>query len=70
METGADPRAPSIHRVIEPTEMHEATGHAYPHTTHCLGSGEIMISTMGDPKGNAKGVFEHLLLDLQIDNDN
>lgn len=28
-----------------------------PHTTHCLPSGEIMISTMGDKDGNGKGDF-------------
>ena len=27
----------------------------YPHTSHCLGSGEIMISTLGDPAGSGKG---------------
>lgn len=27
----------------------------YPHTSHCLGSGEIMISTLGDPSGSGKG---------------
>lgn len=27
----------------------------YPHTSHCLGSGEIMISALGDPAGNGKG---------------
>ena len=28
-----------------------------PHTTHCLADGDIMISTMGDNNGNAKGDF-------------
>jgi 56kDa selenium binding protein (SBP56). len=28
-----------------------------PHTTHCLASGEIMISTLGDRHGNGKGDF-------------
>lgn len=28
-----------------------------PHTTHCLADGKVMISTMGDAKGNAKGEF-------------
>ncbi|XP_047739888.1 methanethiol oxidase [Hyalella azteca] len=30
---------------------------SYPHTSHCLPTGEIMISTMGDGEGNAKGAF-------------
>lgn len=34
------------------------------HTTHCLGSGEIMISAMGSKEGEAKGGF--LLLDDKI----
>ena len=55
IDTGTDPRAPTIARVIEPNEMKERTGLATPHTTHCLGSGDIMISAMGDPQGNAKG---------------
>lgn len=28
-----------------------------PHTSHCLPTGEIMISIMGDVNGNAKGDF-------------
>lgn len=28
-----------------------------PHTTHCLADGTVMISTMGDAAGNAKGEF-------------
>ena len=30
---------------------------SYPHTTHCLPNGEVMISTMGDKNGKAKGSF-------------
>ena len=41
--------------MIEPEEMKNQTGLAYPHTSHCLGSGQIMISAMGDPEGNGKG---------------
>lgn len=60
IDTGKDPRAPVLHKVIEPEEMHSLDCSA-PHTTHCLPSGEIMISTMGDKNGNAKGDF--LLID-------
>jgi len=52
--------APKIHKVIEPEEMHKF-GVGTPHTTHCLASGDVMISTLGDPNGNAKGDF--ILLD-------
>lgn len=53
-------RAPRLHATVEPAELH-ALGLGAPHTSHCLASGEVMISTMGDPEGNAKGGF--LLLD-------
>ena len=42
-------------QVVEPEEMKETTGLSIPHTSHCLGNGDIMISAMGDPNGNAKG---------------
>lgn len=35
--------------------MVRATGLTYPHTTHCLGSGELLISCMGDEEGNGTG---------------
>ena len=56
IDTGTNPKAPTIAKVIEPDEMKTVTKLSTPHTTHCLGSGEIMISAMGDPDGNAKGM--------------
>jgi selenium-binding protein 1 len=47
-------------QVIE-GELLRALNVATPHTTHCLASGEIMISVLGDKNGNAKGDF--LLID-------
>ncbi len=35
-----------LHKVIEPAELHKH-GVSSPHTTHCLGNGDIMISTLG-----------------------
>lgn len=32
-------------------------GLSWPHTAHCLGTGEVVISTLGDEKGDAKGGF-------------
>uniref|UniRef100_A0A6Q2Y225 Methanethiol oxidase n=1 Tax=Esox lucius TaxID=8010 RepID=A0A6Q2Y225_ESOLU len=61
VDTGTDPHAPRIHKIVEPTDVFWKTGLANPHTTHCLGSGQIMISSMGDPSGNGKGGF--ILLD-------
>lgn len=51
---------PTLHKIIEPKELHDL-GLSAPHTSHCLPNGEIMISTMGDAEGNAKGQF--LILD-------
>lgn len=56
IDTGNDPKAPSIYKVIEPEEINNLDCTAL-HTTHCLPTGEIMISSMGDKNGNAKGDF-------------
>lgn len=32
-------------------------GVSTPHTAHCLSTGEVMISTLGDGKGNGLGEF-------------
>ncbi len=38
--------------MVAPEEVAEATGGlAYPHTAHCLASGEVMISAMGTTDG-------------------
>lgn len=42
-------------QMVEPTDLYWKCGLANPHTSHCLGSGQIMISAMGDPSGNGKG---------------
>ncbi|XP_055355883.1 methanethiol oxidase-like [Paramacrobiotus metropolitanus] len=56
-----DPRAPAMHKVIEGAAIRERFNIAYPHTVHCLPSGEVMISYMGDTQDKARGAF--LLLD-------
>jgi selenium-binding protein 1 len=57
----AQPRAAKMHKVIEPEEIISKTNLSAPHTVHCLSDGQIMISMLGDGKGNAPGGF--LLLD-------
>jgi len=42
-------------QVVDPEDIFWKCGLGYPHTSHCLGSGEIMISTLGDPAGSGKG---------------
>jgi hypothetical protein len=44
-----------VYKWVEGTDIAKAAGTAYPHTSHCLGSGEIMISTMGGPEGQVRG---------------
>jgi selenium-binding protein 1 len=57
----ADPRHPKMHQVISADEVIHKTKLTSPHTVHCLPTGEIMLSMLGDAKGNAPGGF--LLLD-------
>ncbi|MEE6508900.1 hypothetical protein FKM82_023413 [Ascaphus truei] len=61
VDVGTNQRAPRMHKVVEPVDIFKKCNLANLHTSHCLGSGEIMISTLGDPSGNAKGGF--VLLD-------
>ncbi|EFJ11187.1 hypothetical protein SELMODRAFT_271931 [Selaginella moellendorffii] len=62
VDTLKDPKAPVLHKVIEAEDIYEKTGLAFPHTAHCLASGEIMISCLGDKEGRAQGAG-FLLLD-------
>lgn len=53
-------REPKVDKVIEPDEVHKYDVTAL-HTSHCLATGDVMISCMGDMTGNGKGDF--LLID-------
>lgn len=55
VDTATNPKAPSLHKVVEPEDIVRETGLAYPHTSHCLASGDIMVSCLGDKDGNAAG---------------
>ncbi|XP_017778520.1 PREDICTED: selenium-binding protein 1-A-like [Nicrophorus vespilloides] len=46
VETGKKPRSPSIHKIIDSSDMHKYNC-ASPHTSHCLANGDVMISTLG-----------------------
>ncbi|NWX22549.1 SBP1 oxidase, partial [Aegotheles bennettii] len=61
VDVGTDSRAPRIHKVVESAELFQKGNVGSPHTSHCLGSGDILISCLGDPSGNGKGSF--ILLD-------
>lgn len=56
MDVGTDYKKPEIFKCIKGDELIKNNVSA-PHTSHCLANGNIMISTMGDGKGNAKGDF-------------
>nr|KAG5701440.1 hypothetical protein BaRGS_032772 [Batillaria attramentaria] len=64
LDTGTNPRQPELFRVIEPNEVHKKTGLGAPHTSHCLGSGQVMISCIADANGNG-GKSGFILLDGQ-----
>jgi selenium-binding protein 1 len=53
----ADPKAPKIHKVVEPNELRTKANLSAPHTVHCLADGHIMISCLGDAAGNGPGGF-------------
>ncbi|CAH0388579.1 unnamed protein product [Bemisia tabaci] len=55
-----DPKAPKLIKVIQPEEVHALNASAL-HTTHCLPSGDIMISAMGDATG--EGLCNYILID-------
>uniref|UniRef100_A0A670K9E2 Methanethiol oxidase n=1 Tax=Podarcis muralis TaxID=64176 RepID=A0A670K9E2_PODMU len=63
VDTGTDLRAPRMFKVIEPREVFEKCNLTFPHTSHCLGSGEVMISALADTLGNGKGGF--ILIDAE-----
>lgn len=65
VDTKTNPKEPSVHRVVEPAEVLEKTGLAYPHQPHCLASGDLLVSCLGDKDGNAGG-SGFLLLDSEF----
>src|SRR5947209_6574148 len=52
-----DPLNLKMHKVIEPEEIAKKADLSAPHTVHCLPSGEIMLSMLGNAKGDAPGGF-------------
>ena len=51
----SNPSEPVLHKTISSEEIVEKSDCAYLHSAHCLPSGEIMISSLGDKNGLAKG---------------
>lgn len=54
-------KTPKIHKILEPSEIVDKWGLTSPHTVHCLASGEVMISFLGNRDGEPPGGY--LLLD-------
>ena len=52
-----NPREPKMHKVIEPAEVIGKSKLTAPHTVHCLADGNIMISMLGNDKGEGPGGF-------------
>ncbi|MDS9951606.1 MAG: selenium-binding protein SBP56-related protein, partial [Planktomarina sp.] len=65
IDTATDPRAPRLHKVVDGSEIKSKTNLSGPHTVHCLGS-EIIISMLGDAKGEAPGGYLYLNKDFEI----
>ncbi|XP_062602151.1 methanethiol oxidase-like isoform X1 [Saccostrea cucullata] len=63
VDVGTNERQPRLFTSVEPWQLHKKANLGAPHTTHCLGSGEVLISCLGDENENAKGGF--ILLDGQ-----
>lgn len=61
----ANHRSLKLHKVVEPSAIASRTNLSAPHTVHCLPSGQVMISMLGDAQGNAPGGF--LLLDERFE---
>ena len=61
----AEPAAPRLHKVIEPEDIAQRADLSAPHTVHCRGDGLVMISMLGNARGEAPGGF--LLLDQDFE---
>ncbi|ESO02517.1 hypothetical protein HELRODRAFT_66289, partial [Helobdella robusta] len=61
IDVHTDPKHPKIHKVVSVDDV-KKTGLSTLHTTHCLPSGEVMISTLGDLNDNNLGNF--LMIDV------
>lgn len=61
-----DARNPTLHKVIEPEEIAQKTNLSAPHTVHCLADGTVVISMLGDAKGEGPGGFLTLNQDFEV----
>ena len=52
-----NPACPKLHKVIEPADVIAKSKLTAPHTVHCLSDGRIMLSMLGNDKGDGPGGF-------------
>jgi len=52
-----DPRRPKLHKVIAAEEIARKTDLSAPHTVHCRADGRVMISMLGNARGEGPGGF-------------
>ena len=65
VDTATDPFSPSLYKIVDGSEIKSKTNLSGPHTVHCLES-EIIISFLGNAKGEAPGGYLHLNKDFEI----
>ena len=65
VDTATNPRMPMLHKIIDGADIKSKTNLSGPHTVHCLGS-EIIISMLGDARGEAPGGYLHLDKNFEI----
>jgi len=53
----SEAKAPKLHKIVEGTEIAEKLGLTFPHTVHCLATGELMVSMMGNSELKGEGGF-------------
>lgn len=51
----SDPRNPKLAAVVKGSDIKAAAGLSWPHTSHCLATGDVLVSHMGDAEGTSKG---------------
>ncbi|MEM6689975.1 MAG: selenium-binding family protein [Planctomycetota bacterium] len=62
----ADPVNLKLYKTVPAADIAEKTDLSTPHTVHCRADGVVMISMLGDAKGDAPGGFLELDSDFQI----
>ena len=67
VDVGADPRRPTLAKVIEPEELNRRTGYVAPHTVHC-GPDGIYLNALGSTGGDGPGglfTLDHESFDIR-----